>query len=178
MKFIYWNCVFAGVFLVFLVFFGRVNSGKRMFSSFRQTVNARKITRIPEFSSHILDWQFRVNSRKPVLPPGVRGVFLAFAFSVGLNIKKKRVFSIFCIPNPIHSRLFPKFHDSKLLFTFKVWETKSHISLPKEIGEDENTFKVDFKNNLFQMCKNLQVFKDSLYLTLVSVYLIKSIQYF
>ena len=72
-----------------------------MFSSFRHTVNARKITRMPEFFSHILDWRFRVNSRKPVLSSGVRGIFLAFAFSVGLNIKKRRVFSIFCIPNTI-----------------------------------------------------------------------------
>jgi len=50
------------------------------------------------------------------------------------------------------------------LLTFKVWETKSHISLPKEIGGDENTFKVDFKNIIYLKCaKILQVLKDSLY---------------
>jgi len=57
-------------FSCFLAFYGKVNLGKRMFS---------------EFSSHILDWQFRVNSRKPVLSTGVRGVSLAFAFSVGVE---------------------------------------------------------------------------------------------
>ena len=96
-----YSSVFAGVFLVFSCIFGKVNSGKRMFSSFRHMVSARKITHIPEFFSHTLDWRFRVNSRKPMLSSGVRGVFLAFAFSVGLNIKKKRVFSVFCIPKPI-----------------------------------------------------------------------------
>ena len=91
-----YSSVFAGVFLVFSCIFWEGE-----FSSFRHTVNARKITRIPEFFSHILDWRFRMNSRKLVLSSGVRGVFLAFAFSVELNIKKKRVFSIFCIPKSI-----------------------------------------------------------------------------
>ena len=72
-----------------------------------------------------------------------RGVF---AFSVGLNIKKKGVFLRFLhsLPHP-RSRSFPKFHDSQPLSTFKVWETKS--------GEDDNTFKVDFKNIIYLECK-------------------------
>ena len=66
------------------------------------------------------------------------------------------------------------------LLTFKVWETKSHISLPKEIGEDDNNFKVDFKNIIYLKCAYiLQVLRTHyINLTLVSVYLIKSIQYF
>ena len=138
--------VFEGVFSVFSCIFGKVNSGKRVFSSVRHLVNARKISRIPKFFSHFLDWRFRVNSRKPVLSSGVRGVLLVFAFSVGLNIKKKGVFLRFLhsLPHP-RSRSFPKFHDSQLLSTFKVWETKS--------GEDDNTFKVDFKNIIYLECK-------------------------
>ena len=67
------------------------------------------------------------------------GVLLVF---VGLNIKKKGVFLQFLhsLPHP-RSRSFPRFHDSQLLSTFKVWETKS--------GEDHNTFKVDFKNIIY-----------------------------
>ena len=87
----------------------------------------------------------------------VRGVLLVFAFSVVLNIKKKGVFLFFLhsLSHP-RSRSFPKFHDSQLLSTFKVWETKS--------GEDDNTFKVDFKNIIYLECKRkilLQVSKDS-----------------
>ena len=74
----------------------------------------------------------------------------------GLNIKKKGVFLRFLhsLPHP-RSRSFPKFHDSQLLSTFKVWETKS--------GEDDNTFKVDFKNIIYLECKkkNLYKLKDS-----------------
>ena len=81
-----------------------------------------------------------------MLSSRVRGVLLVFAFSVGLNIKKKGVFLRFLhsLPHP-RSRSFPKFHDSQLLSTFKVWETKS--------GEDDNTFKVDFKNIIYLECK-------------------------
>ena len=54
-----------------------------------------------EVFSHFLDWRFRVNSRKPVLSAGVRGVLLLFAFSMGLNIKKKGVFlRFFAFPTP------------------------------------------------------------------------------
>jgi len=72
-----------------------------MFSSVRHTVNPRKILRVPEFFSHFLDWRFRVKKTGAFFRGFVRGVFLVFTFSVGLNIKKKRVFSIFCIPNAI-----------------------------------------------------------------------------
>ena len=153
--------IFAGVFSVFSCIFGKVNPGKRVFSSVRHLVNARKISRIPKFFLHFLDWRFRVNSRKPVLSSGVRGVLLVFAFSVGLNIKKKGVFLRFLhsLPHP-RSRSFPKFHDSQLLSTFKVWETKS--------GEDDNTFKVDFKNIIYLECKKKKTFTSVKGLTILT----------
>ena len=99
--------VFSGVFSVFSCIFGKVNSGK-VFSSVRHMVNARKISRIPKFFSHFLDWRFRVNSRKPVLSSGVRGVLLVFAFSVGLNISKKNVFLRFLHSQISNSVVMPK----------------------------------------------------------------------
>ena len=104
--------LFQGILRRFQRVFLHFWEGEFRKTSVRHMVNARKISRIPKFFSHFLDWRFRVNSRKPVLSSGVRGILLVFAFSVGLNIKKKGVFLRFLhsLPHP-RSRSFPKFHQ-------------------------------------------------------------------
>ena len=98
--------------LVFLHF-----SGKRMLSSVRQTAKRKENIL---YSGVFLAFSGLAISSELKKTTGVffrvRGVLLVFYIFCRLDITKKGVFCYFLHPQPHpRSRLFPKFHDSKLL---------------------------------------------------------------
>ena len=98
-----YSSVFAGVFLVFsCIFWGGEFRKTNVFQRSSHGKHKENITCsgvFLAFSGLAISSEFKKTGA--FFRGFVRGVFLVFAFSVGLNIKKKRVFSIFCIPNAI-----------------------------------------------------------------------------